>query len=189
MEYMLLLYETRAEAARQENPTDGAYWDAWGAYVGDMFASGFVKSGHGLRPTHTTTTVRVEGGRRQVKDGPYADTPENLGGYFVVDVPSLDAALELAARAPCAVAGRAMLKCGRYCRHRRAPLRPKPPGYQPLRRAAALSERWQSPQQGPLAPLPLRHLHCDRCCIGAPVHLRHPSVVATIAREAPCDAV
>ena len=49
--------------------------------------------------------MRVANGRRQVQDGPFADTREHLGGYFVIDVPTLDAALEWAARAPCASNG------------------------------------------------------------------------------------
>jgi hypothetical protein len=64
-----------------------------------------VQSGNGLQPPHTSTTVRVRDGKRQVQDGPFADTREHLGGYFVIEVPSLDEALEWAARAPCAVSG------------------------------------------------------------------------------------
>ncbi len=70
-----------------------------------MLASGVVRSGHGLEPARTATTLRVKHGKRQVQDGPFADTREHLGGYFIVDVPSLDVALEWAARAPCAGAG------------------------------------------------------------------------------------
>ena len=75
------------------------------AYVGAAYASGCVKSGAGLQPVRTATTLRVSGGKRQVQDGPFADTREQLGGFFVIDVPSLDAALEWAARAPCAARG------------------------------------------------------------------------------------
>lgn len=49
--------------------------------------------------------MRLRGGKRQVQDGPFADTKEHLGGYFIVEVPSLDVALEWAARAPCAATG------------------------------------------------------------------------------------
>lgn len=78
---------------------------AWNAYIGALYASGAVVNGHGLQGHHTATTVRVVQGRRQVQDGPFADTREHLGGYFVIDVPSLDTALEWAARAPCASTG------------------------------------------------------------------------------------
>jgi hypothetical protein len=106
MEYMLIFFESTAEAARQDDPAQApAYWGAWQAYVDAILASGCVKNGHGLERARTATTVRVAGGKRQVQDGPFAETREHLGGYFVIDVPSLDTALEWAARAPCASAG------------------------------------------------------------------------------------
>jgi hypothetical protein len=106
MEYMLMFFETPAECARRDNPAQApAYWGAWQAYVDAVRASGCVKNGHGLEPPRTATTVRVASGRREVQDGPFADTREHLGGYFVIDVPSLDTALEWAARAPNASAG------------------------------------------------------------------------------------
>ena len=70
-----------------------------------MHDSGIVVSGNGLQSPRTATRVRVEGGKRQVQDGPFADTHEHLGGYFIVETPSLDDVLEWAARAPCASAG------------------------------------------------------------------------------------
>jgi hypothetical protein len=105
MEYMLIFNESTAEAGRRDNPADAAYWGAWNAYVMAIFASGCAKSGNGLLHPRTGTRLRVEGGKRQVQDGPLADTHEHLGGYFVIDVPTLDEALEWAARAPCASAG------------------------------------------------------------------------------------
>ena len=76
-----------------------------GNYIGALQQSGIVVSGNGLQPPRTATHVRVEGGKRQVQDGPFADTHEHLGGYFIVETASLDEALEWAARAPCASAG------------------------------------------------------------------------------------
>ncbi len=101
MQYMLMFYEASQDAAQANDPAKApTYWGAWNAYVGAMMASGAVVSGHGLQPAYTATTVRIRDGKRQVQDGPYADTREHLGGYFVIDVPSLDVALEWAARAP-----------------------------------------------------------------------------------------
>lgn len=106
MEYMLMFYETPEEAARGEDPQQAeAYHGAWMAYVGAAYASGAVKNGAGLQGVRTATTLRMQGGKRQVQDGPFADTREQLGGYFVMELPSLDAALEWAARAPCAGSG------------------------------------------------------------------------------------
>jgi hypothetical protein len=101
MQYMLLFYQPAAAFEAASDPTrQGEYMGAWGAYVGAMLASGTVVSGAGLTPPQTATTVRMRAGKRQVQDGPYADTREHLAGYFVIEVPSLDVALDWAARAP-----------------------------------------------------------------------------------------
>ena len=106
MQFMLIFNETTAENGRRDDPAAApAYWGAWNAYVGAMWGSGVVVSGNGLQPPRTATRVRVEGGKRQVQDGPFADTHEHLGGYFIIEVPALEDALEWAARAPCASAG------------------------------------------------------------------------------------
>lgn len=103
MQYMLMFIEPAGHFALRDDPEKaGEYWGAWNAYVGAMAASGVVVNGDGLHPPHTATTVRVRDGRREVQDGPYADTKESLGGYFVIETPDLDAALEWAARAPSA---------------------------------------------------------------------------------------
>ena len=106
MEYMLIFRETAADVAQRDDPAHApAYWGAWNAYVGAMYGAGVVVSGNGLQPPSSATTVRVRDGRRQVQDGPFADTHEHLGGYFIVQVASLDDALEWAARAPSASTG------------------------------------------------------------------------------------
>ena len=111
MQYMLMFQETPEEfAARTDPKAAPAYWGAWNAYIGAMMGAGIVVNGNGLQPPHTATTVRMRGGKRQVQDGPYADTREHLAGYFVIEVPSLDVALEWAARAPCAATGGSELR-------------------------------------------------------------------------------
>jgi len=106
MQFMLIYRETTAEVGRRDDPAAApAYWGAWNAYIGALGGAGVIVSGNGLQPPRTATTVRVTGGQRQVQDGPFADTHEHLGGYFIVEVASLDEALEWAARAPCASAG------------------------------------------------------------------------------------
>ena len=67
--------------------------------------SGIMKGGHGLQLPETGTTVRLRDGKRHVQDGPYADSKEQLGGYFILDVPDLDVALDWAARCPAAPDG------------------------------------------------------------------------------------
>ncbi|MEI7447859.1 MAG: YciI family protein [Burkholderiales bacterium] len=106
MQYMLIFKETADELARREDPASAPeYWGAWTAYVGALAGSGAVVSGNALQPPRTAALVRVVDGVRHVQDGPFADTHEHLGGYFIIEVPGLDAALDWAARAPCASAG------------------------------------------------------------------------------------
>src|SRR5262249_27798437 len=78
---------------------------AYTAYMEAMKKAGVVRGGERLRPTSDATTVRVKNGKTEVLDGPYAETKEQLGGYFVIDVPDLDAALSWAARCPGAATG------------------------------------------------------------------------------------
>ncbi len=103
MKYMLMFYEPITEFARREGTAAPAYWQGWGAYIAAITEAGIMTAGHGLQVPDTATTVRVRDGARQVQDGPFADTKEQLGGYFVIEVPSLDEALQWAARAPAAL--------------------------------------------------------------------------------------
>jgi hypothetical protein len=106
MHYVLLFNETAEELAKRSHPEHApTYWGGWTAYMDAMARSGAMVSGNGLEPAAVATTLRVVGGARQVHDGPFADTKEMLGGYVVLDAADLDAALEWAARAPCASAG------------------------------------------------------------------------------------
>ena len=101
MEYMLMFYEpARQFDERTDRAASQPYWAAWMAYVQAMHQSGVVKSGAGLQEPGTGTTVRVVDGKRRVQDGPFADTKEQLGGTFVIDVPDLDAALAWAEKTP-----------------------------------------------------------------------------------------
>ena len=110
MQYMLLLNEPESEFAKRNDPEQaGAYWGGCNAFIGAMAQAGIIVKGDGLQGPHTATTVRIRdgkrqaaSGKRQVQDGPLADAKAQLGGYFVIEVPDLDAALEWAARAPSA---------------------------------------------------------------------------------------
>jgi hypothetical protein len=103
MQYMLIFRQTMADFAARTDPAKAAaYQGAWGAYVGAMLQSGIVVNGGGLEAPHTATVVRMRDGARQVQDGPYPDTKEQLGGYFIIEAPDLDVALEWAARSPAA---------------------------------------------------------------------------------------
>jgi hypothetical protein len=106
MEYMLLFTETPAELAKRNDPVEApAYWGAWAAYCKAVAESGIMVSGAGLQPPDTATTVRIRDGKRTLHDGPYAEAKELLGGFFVINVPDLDTALEWAARSPSSSGG------------------------------------------------------------------------------------
>lgn len=105
MKYMMAIYETEADFSNRTNEKKEAFWGAWRAYHKAMVDAGVLVGGSALQPPATGTTVRLKGGKRQVQDGPYADTKEQLGGYIILELPSLDAALDWAARCPAAATG------------------------------------------------------------------------------------
>lgn len=105
MQYMLMNYVPAATVESDAVPRDHSDMEAWGAYTKAMIDAGVMRSGNALKPAYAGTTVRLRDGRRDVQDGPYADSKEELGGYYVIEVPDLDAALEWAARNPAASSG------------------------------------------------------------------------------------
>ena len=105
MQFALLVYETpEAFAARKDEKT-GGYVGAWRAYYSALVEAGVYAGGDPLEVPETGTTVRINDGKRRVQDGPFADTKEQLGGFTILEVPSLDEALEWAARCPAASYG------------------------------------------------------------------------------------
>jgi len=102
MKYALLFHASMDLASR---PKDPALHAAGMAYGEALRAAGVVVFAAGLLPPDKATMVSVRDGKRQVHDGPYAETKEFLGGFVIIDVPNLDAALEWAARNPAAGAG------------------------------------------------------------------------------------
>jgi hypothetical protein len=104
MQFMLILNETAEEFSRRTDPEQsGEYWGGWNAFIGAMAQAGVIVKGDGLQGPHAATTLRIRDGKRVVQDGPFADTKEQLGGYFIIEAPDLDAALEWAAKAPSAL--------------------------------------------------------------------------------------
>jgi hypothetical protein len=105
MKYMLLIYQNEAEAQGASEKQMSEMMGAYTAYTKAMRDSGAFVAGDPLQPSTTATTVRLENGRSKVLNGPYAETKEQLGGYYLIDVPDLDAALSWAARCPGAQGG------------------------------------------------------------------------------------
>lgn len=102
MQYLLMIYESAGAFEARTGTDQESYWGAWKAYADALRNAGVMAGGKGLEPPATGTTLRVRGGDRTVQDGPYADTKEQLGGFFILDVPDLDAALDWASRCPAA---------------------------------------------------------------------------------------
>ena len=100
MKYMLMIYSSEAEENAMKPADLQGIMQAYGAYTEALAKAGALKEGERLRPIADATTVRVRGGKTEVLNGPYAETREQLGGYYVIDVPDLDAALSWAARCP-----------------------------------------------------------------------------------------
>lgn len=106
MQYMIMFREPTEDFAQREDPAHKeAYWGAWGAYIGTLHAAGIVVNGDGMMSPAMATTVRVREGRTVIEDGPFEDVKEQLGGYVVIAVDDLDAAIDWARRAPAALTG------------------------------------------------------------------------------------
>lgn len=105
MQFALLIYHSPEEFARRENDYNDPFLGAWRAYYQALVQAGVYVGGDALEVPETGTTVRLREGRRHVQDGPFADTKEQLAGFIILELPSVDAALEWAARCPGASGG------------------------------------------------------------------------------------
>ncbi len=105
MKYVLLLYGDENALAADRQAHDGKISPAYLAYLEAVRDAGIMLGGDRLQRSSTASTVRVVDGKPTVLDGPYAEAKEQLGGYFMIDVPDLDAALAWAARCPGAYEG------------------------------------------------------------------------------------
>ena len=106
MKYTILIYESESDfSARTDETRKAAYWGAYRAYTQALKDAGIMVGCAPLQPGHLATTIRQHNGKRHVQDGPYAEAKEQLGGYYVIEVPDLDKALEWAARCPAASSG------------------------------------------------------------------------------------
>jgi hypothetical protein len=105
MQYLLMIYGNEANMMSASKESIGQMVAAYGAYTEALKKAGVIRGGERLRPTSAATTVRVADGKSQVLNGPYAETKEQLAGFYMIDVPDLDAALSWAARCPGAATG------------------------------------------------------------------------------------
>jgi hypothetical protein len=102
MKYMLLIHDQEGAWATFSEAERRNLMAEYGIFTQDIQADGRYIGGARLQPTATATSVRIRDGKRLVIDGPFAETREQLGGYYIIDVPNLDEAISLAARIPSA---------------------------------------------------------------------------------------
>jgi hypothetical protein len=100
MQYLLLIYGNEAGMQSASKADMEQMMAAYGAYTQAMKSAGVLVAADRLKPSTAASTVRIADGKTKVLDGPYAETKEQLGGYYLIDVPDLDAALSWAARCP-----------------------------------------------------------------------------------------
>ena len=101
MQYMILIYEPEhAYAGEAGQAALGDIVAKHMALAADLRAKGWMKDGSGLQDSSTATTVVTQGGQQTLHDGPFAETREHLGGYYLIDAPNLDDALSVARRIP-----------------------------------------------------------------------------------------
>jgi hypothetical protein len=106
MKYMLLMYWNEAQAPQAQTPEEfQAVAKEWYAFGEEAKAAGVLVSNNGLSPVADATTVRVRDGKAIITDGPFAETHEQLGGYYLLDCKDLDEALAWAAKIPVAKNG------------------------------------------------------------------------------------
>jgi hypothetical protein len=102
MQYLLLIYDNEADWIKQTEAQQAAMYKEYGEFSQSIVQSGHHKAGHQLQPISTATTVRVRDGKRVVTDGPFAETKEQLGGFYMIEAKDLDDAIAVAARIPSA---------------------------------------------------------------------------------------
>jgi hypothetical protein len=106
VKYVLLIHETPGDFEARRGRDRDRYVAAWRAYHKALVEAGAFVGGAPLSEVATATTVRMRDGKRLVQDGPFSEAKEQLGGFTILELPSLDAALSWAARCPAAATGR-----------------------------------------------------------------------------------
>lgn len=100
MEYMILIYSDERAWKDADEAKLKAMYAEYGSYTQDLIRAGVMRGGSELKPASTATTLRVRGGKVVSTDGPFAETKEQLGGYYLIDVSNLDDALKWASKCP-----------------------------------------------------------------------------------------
>jgi hypothetical protein len=105
MQYLLLIYDNEAEMLANRTGSGEAMTKEYRDFTDSILKSGHMKAGDALQPTSTATCVRIRNGKTLTTDGPFAETKEQLGGYYLIEAKDLDEATKIAARIPSAKSG------------------------------------------------------------------------------------
>ena len=105
MRYIMLIYMNEAEAASASQEEQQAVFAAYGAYTNEIREKGIMHGGDALQPSSTAKTVKVRDGKIVSTDGPYAETKEQLGGFYILDCKDWEEAVAWAAKIPAAQSG------------------------------------------------------------------------------------
>ncbi|WP_448954073.1 YciI family protein [Labrys neptuniae] len=105
MQFAILIYSNEEAMLTADNDSKQAMLAAYQSYTKALESAGILRGWQRLRPTAAATTVRISGDKTQVLNGPYAETREQLGGFYLIDVQDLDAAINWGARCPSAAVG------------------------------------------------------------------------------------
>jgi hypothetical protein len=100
MQYMLLIYGSEGARGEMSQEEMGRVFQAYGTFTQELRDSGAMIAGDALEPTETATTVRVKNDETLTTDGPFAETKEQLGGYYLIEADSLDDAVDWASKVP-----------------------------------------------------------------------------------------
>ena len=100
MQYLLMIYQNQAEYGKIDAATSKKMLEEYGAFTQSIIQSGNFKGGDRLQPTTTATTVRVRDGKILTTDGPFAETKEQLAGFYLIDARDLNEAIQIASKIP-----------------------------------------------------------------------------------------
>ncbi len=102
MKYLCLIYDEEKTVAGMSKAEGDAFMGEYFAFTEGIKKSGHYVGGEALKPVHTATTVRVRNGKMSTTDGPFAETKEQLGGYYLIEARDLNDAIQIAAKIPSA---------------------------------------------------------------------------------------
>ena len=105
MKYLCLIYDSEAEWAAMPDSQTGPIMDEYRAFTESIIRSGQFVAGEQLQPTAAATSVRIRGGKTVITDGPFAETKEQLGGFYLIEARDLNEAIQIASRIPSAKLG------------------------------------------------------------------------------------